>query len=57
MKRVQFVPGCGEDIEILESFTYLDSIMLNNGGNRFAWPLFFWFPSAQINGTDNTCEG
>ncbi len=30
---VQSVHACGEDIEVLESFTYLGSVVHNNGGS------------------------
>ncbi len=30
---VQSVHACGEDIEVLESFTYLASVVHNNGGS------------------------
>ena len=33
-ETVQCIHACGEDIDILESFTYLGSIILNNGGSR-----------------------
>lgn len=33
-ETVQSVHACGEDIEILESFTYLGSVVHNSGGSR-----------------------
>ena len=32
-EKVQSVHACGEDIEILKSFTYLGSVVHNDGGS------------------------
>ncbi len=31
---VQSVRACGEDVEILQNFTYLGSVLNNDGGSR-----------------------
>ena len=33
-ETVQSIHACGEDIDILDSFTYLGSVAQNNGGSR-----------------------
>ena len=33
-ETVQYVHVCGEDIEILENFTYLGSVVHNDGSNQ-----------------------
>ena len=33
-ETVQSIHACGEDIDILDSFTYFGSVVHNNGGSR-----------------------
>ena len=33
-EKVQSIHVCGKDIDILESFAYLGSVVHNNGGSR-----------------------
>ena len=33
-ETVQSIHECGEDIDILDDFTYLGSVVYNNGGSR-----------------------
>ena len=52
-ETVQPVHACGKDIEILKSFTYLGSVVHNDGG----WPTALWIRSTRVFGVVDTCAG
>ncbi len=56
---MQSVRACGEDIQILESFSYLGSVVHNSGGSRpEAYGGLLWTRSTRAYGiVDNCAEG
>ena len=67
-EAVQSIHACGEDIDILESFTYLGSVVWSitmvgqvkkcYGGLAWpcpAWPKVLWTHSARVFGIVSTC--
>ena len=62
-ETVQYVHACGEDIEILKNFTYLGSVVHNDGGSKkkshgglASWPTTtLWIRSTRVFGVVDTC--
>ena len=60
-ETVQYIHMCDKDIDILDSFKYLGSVVHNIGGSLkksysgLAWPMVLWTRSTRVFGVVGTC--
>ena len=60
-ETVQSVHACGKDIEILKNFTYLGSVVHNDGGSsqevtrQIGLAMALWIRSTRVFGVVDTC--